>query len=170
MITQTELKERLEYNPDTGVFTRLVLTGRFSKGTFAGTKSHGYIDIGFLGKRYGAHRLAWLYVHGHFPEQIDHINGIRDDNRLSNLREVNNYINSRNIGMRKNNKSGFMGVSWANRDSKWVSQIMINYKTIILGTFDDKEDAIEARKAANIKYGFHVNHGERVGFPKSQKR
>ena len=90
MITQEELKELLDYNPETGLFTWNVYNNIKNK-TTAGTFNDGYIQIKIKQKIYQAHRLAWLYVYGEWPKgQIDHINGIRDDNRIENLRDVTN--------------------------------------------------------------------------------
>jgi len=172
MITQTELKERLEYNPDTGLFTRLTDSGGGQyKGSIAGHinngKGKGYVAMSVYGRNYAAHRLVWLYVHGYFPEFMDHINGCRHDNRLENLREVTRKTNAKNLGIRKSNTSGFTGVNWQKLDNKWQARITIGGETIQLGYFINIEDAIEARKAANIKYNFHPNHGMRDGFRNS---
>jgi len=162
MITQSELKEILDYNPNSGRFTwKETINNRSIKGSVAGyEKCASYMAIGFHGKSYLAHRLAWLYVNGKMPkEQIDHINHDRTDNRICNLRCVDRSTNQKNKSIGKNNKSGFMGVSWDLYMKKWKVGIKVNKKSIHLGYFEDKQLAIEKRKAANIKYGFHVNHG-----------
>ena len=157
-ITQTQLKEVLKYNEKTGVFNWKKRSGKK-----AGNKSDtGYIRIRINNVSYKAHRLAWLYKYGEFPkEQIDHINHIGIDNRIVNLRVVNNRINSLNHSMNKNNTSGFCGVHWCKTYKRWVAGITINYKRLALGTFINVEEAIIARKKAEKYYGFHKNHGKK---------
>lgn len=121
----------------------------------------GYIKIGVNGRHYKAHRIAWLLIHGYWPEEIDHINGDGYDNRLSNLREVTHKENQRNQKLLSNNKSGTCGVFWKKQDSVWGAQIKINGRQKHLGYFKDKSDAILARKAADREHGFHENHGRR---------
>ena len=125
MITQSQLKELLHYDPETGVFTRLKSTTSNARiCDIAGYKKQdGYLLIGINIKQYFAHRLAFLYMTGKFPQkQIDHINTIRDDNRWSNLREANNQQNSYNQTKYKNNKSGFKGVCWHKNKKKWQAR------------------------------------------------
>jgi len=155
MITQEKLKEILSYDPASGNFVRLVAPHNSVKvGDVAGTlHPEGYILIKVDGKRYRAHRLAWLYVHGVFPpDQIDHINGVRADNRLSNLRPATNAENQRNRGATANNKSGHKGVRWHPRDRKWLAQIALHGVQTHLGLFDDINDAIAAYAAGVAKY------------------
>jgi hypothetical protein len=165
-ISQKELKEVLNYNPDTGIFTWLVDRGaNRTSGKIAGhIDCHGYRSIGIDGKYYKAHRLAWLYVHGEFPpNEIDHINGNGIDNRLDNLRPVTSSENSQNQKMRDNNKSGVMGVYWYNKSKKWLARIRVNTKEIHLGVYKDLELAALVRAEAEVKYGFHPNHGRSIG-------
>jgi len=155
MITQKQVKEYLDYNPDTGIFKWKVDRGNTVKhNDIAGTlKDTNYICISINNKKYFAHRLAWLYTYGEFPkEQIDHINRIRNDNRICNLRDVNQQINCRNISMQINNTSGHKGVSWYKRVDKWVSYIVIDRKYLSLGYFDSIDDAILSRENAEEKY------------------
>ena len=161
MITQARLKELFHYDPETGVFVRLVTRGGQSKGAVAGGPgSQGYFRIKVDGEFYQAHRLAWLYMHGKFPsEQIDHKNHNRRDNRQANLREASRQENCRNQTLYANNKSGVTGVAWYPAINKWRAQIKINGTKIHLGYFTKKSDAIKARKAANINHNFHPNHG-----------
>ena len=161
-LTQKELKKVLHYEPTTGLFTWVKKRQGVSLGGVAGCLQHnGYRHIGVLGKVYSAHRLAFLYMTGKFPlDEVDHKNHERSDNRWSNLREVTRLENSRNRSMHLNNKSGFSGVCWKKRVSKWLASISINGKRKHLGYFKDIDDAIEARKNANIEYGYHANHGE----------
>ncbi|MCK5236051.1 MAG: HNH endonuclease [Deltaproteobacteria bacterium] len=164
MLTQERLKEILDYNSETGIFVWIKLSGRrASIGDIAGSfhDGTGYIRIGIDGKNNQAHRLAWLYVYGDLPlGQIDHINHIRTDNRIENLRAVSSQENSRNCVMRSANTSGFTGVYWSRQRNKWKAQIMIDGKCIYLGSFTTISEAITARSSANHKYGFHRNHGQ----------
>lgn len=157
MITQSELKELLHYDPDTGLFLRCgKKVGRVLN---CGSKKR-YIGISLKSKTYRAHRLAWLYVYGKFPSgDIDHINGNGFDNRIKNLRDVDRQTNMRNSRRKSTNKSGVTGVTWDSKRLKWYASIMVGYKTISLGRHDDIKDAIAARKNAELKYGFHPNHG-----------
>lgn len=162
IVTQKRLKELFNYDPITGDFTRLVRTARRVQiGDIAGhRRSDGYLIIIIDYRYYLAHRLAFLYMAGKFPtDQADHINHIRHDNRWVNLREATNTTNRRNQSMPCDNTSGVMGVSWYKRDRKWHARIQIKGKTKHLGYFTDIEGAVAARKEAEIKYGFHKNHG-----------
>lgn len=143
MITQAILKSKLSYIPEAGIFTKVLkVSGRVK---IAGTKNNGYIAIAINKKVYSAHRLAWLYMTGEWPKyMIDHINGIRDDNRFCNLREATNSENQMNRGIPKNNTSGFKGVCWHKQNCKWVAQIKINGKLTHLGCFEKVEDAHQA--------------------------
>lgn len=111
-------------------------------------KSNGYRYVRIDGKDYTAHRLVWLLVHGRWPEQVDHINRIRSDNRLLNLREVSNLENHQNMSEYANNSSGVPGVHWCSTHKKWVAKITIFKKVRRLGYFTNKSDAIAARKSA----------------------
>jgi hypothetical protein len=162
MITQSELKELLHYDPDTGFFTWIVLkSGTKISKIAGGIRPDGYRQICINGKTYLAHRLVWLYVHGEFPKnQIDHINHVKSDNRLVNLRDATSHENCRNQTLHKRNKSGVCGVYIYKPTGKWLASIRVNNKTINLGYFNNKRDAVATRKEAEIKYGFHENHGK----------
>jgi len=159
--TQLEVKEMLNYNPETGIFIWLTAKANcVSAGVIAGYKTHGYIKIGINNKKYPAHRLAWFYTYGVWPkDQLDHINHVRDDNRIVNLREATSQENSKNTLIRKDNTSGFIGVYWNEINKNWRVRISINGNPNNLGSFADKTEAINVRKAANTKYGYHKNHG-----------
>lgn len=163
MITQDELKLLFLYNSFTGVFTWLVNKGKRGKADhIAGhIESIGYVQVGINGKKYRMHRLAWLYVYGEMPIEIDHINGNRSDNRISNLRSVERQENMMNKKIRSNNSSGFNGVSFCKKQKQWKARIKFKGENIHLGFYDDKNNAVDARKEANIKYGFHENHGRK---------
>lgn len=132
------------------------------KEAFTHTSKLGYKSGGLLGKLWGAHRVIYKMITGHEPEQIDHINGDRTDNRFENLRSVSAAVNMKNQKQRSNNTSGTIGVHWHSVANKWCAAITVNLERIALGRFCVLEDAIEARKAAEIKYGFHENHGIEV--------
>ena len=162
-LTQERLKEVLAYDVDSGKFTWKIAISRSIKvGSTAGARGNGgYTQIKIDGIMYKAHRLAWLYKLGKFPEYtIDHVNGISDDNRLCNLRDVIHQENQKNRSLQSNNKSGTPGVRWYKRLNKWEANITIDSKFKYLGCFIDREEAIKARKEAEINHGFHSNHGK----------
>lgn len=108
-------------------------------------ESRGYRQIYVKGKRYMAHRLAWMIINGAFPEnQIDHINRVRDDNRISNLREATPTQNSYNTKIRKDNTSGIRGVGWYPKYNKWRAYINDKGKNVTIGYFSDKTSAERA--------------------------
>ncbi|WP_043062335.1 HNH endonuclease signature motif containing protein [Brucella anthropi] len=121
--------------------------------------SHGYLRARFLGHEYRLHRVIWLYMTGLWPEQVDHINGVPDDNRWVNLRNVDQCDNMLNRQIGRHNTSGKMGVSWHKKSKRWVAKITIRGKVIHLGSYRSKDDAIASRDQAEIKYGIHPNHG-----------
>ncbi|QIN99207.1 homing endonuclease [Salmonella phage smaug] len=148
MITQERLKELLEYNPETGQFTNKILRGRLKVGAFAGTlRSDGYIQIRLDKKAYYAQQLAFLFMTGIIPEEVDHINRIRSDNRWVNLRESNRQENSRN--RKSTSNSGYLGVSWNTKAQKW--QVMVRNSTgnNIFGGYFNYEDLDYAVAKAN---------------------
>lgn len=176
-INQEYLNSCLNYDAETGVLTWLkdrpeshfdytcgyAMWVKDHAGKRAGCiNGHGYLHIGIKGKRYKAHRLIWMMVHNEWPDQIDHINGNKLDNRLCNLRNVDAANNLRNTAIRKDNKSGVVGVNFHKTSGKWVSYIRVNGKHKHLGTFEDKSQAIEERKKAEKLYGFHENHGRKA--------
>lgn len=154
MVTQERLRELLFYDPVTGLFVRNVAVGGQLVDAVAGHRDNGYIKIRVDGRTYKAHRLAWFYVHGEWPEVIDHINRIRSDNRLVNLRNVTKGENNKNHEMFKNNTSGVTGVCWRGRDSSWCAFINVEGKKIHLGQRKDKFEAICLRKSAELNYGY----------------
>ena len=162
MITQKELKQLLHYNPETGVFMWLKKpNGRANTLEEAGTNVNGYIQIRIHRVHYYAHRLAWFYMHGVWPkEYIDHINHIRSDNRIINLRDVSKSENERNKSLFSKNTSGVHGVIWYKKINRWQAQMRILGENIYLGVFRDRFEAICARKSAENKYIFHKNHGK----------
>lgn len=157
-----ELKDVFKYDPQTGDLTRLFSAGGSYAGDVVGCKRpDGYLLASINGKQRRAHRVAWELYYGEPPSgDIDHINHVKDDNRICNLRVVSKAENNKNIRKSKRNTAGLTGVSWEKDRNKWVSFIGVNKKrSIKLGRFDSFFDACCSRKSAEIYYGYHENHG-----------
>lgn len=145
----------LEYNEFTGNFYWKKDVGPINKkGKKAGFINNRYCHIELKGKRYLAHRLAWLFKFGKQPEfNIDHIDGIRDNNRIKNLRDIKHQSNLENLIIpHKDNKSNFLGVYFRNDTKKYTSQICIKSKKITLGSFLTAEEASNAYILAKRQY------------------
>ena len=153
-LTIERLREVLDYCPGTGLFTWKVNRGPVKAGDLAGSAdTHGYRHITVNGKIFLAHRLSFFYVYERWPDgDIDHKNGIKTDNRILNLREATVSKNMQNRKINKNASSPCKGVCWLNRSRRWVAQIQISSVKIHLGQFIRLEDAIAARKAAEITH------------------
>lgn len=122
--------------------------------------TEGYKHGTIFGVKYRAHHVIWAMVHGAWPkDDIDHINGDRSDNRIENLRDVCRQENSRNASRSRNNKSGVTGVFWYKNYGMWKVEIGINYKNKCVGYFRSFDEAVAARRNAEMKHGFHENHG-----------
>ena len=152
------LHEVLHYEPATGCWWWLVATGSRAKVNGVAGCLHaatGYRMICVCGHRYKEHRLAWLYMTGAWPEHdIDHINGVRSDNRWANLREATRSQNKANQGPQRNNTSGFKGVCWDKQAQQWKVRITKDGRHIFLGLFDAPEAAHAAyAEAAQNMYG-----------------
>jgi len=162
MITQSKLKKILHYNEITGVFTRrFTIRKGINKGDVVGCLNKGYLTVYVDNRAYRLHRLAWLYVYGEHPlNQIDHINGVRDDNSIANLRDVTNKENHKNKTLLKNNKSGVAGVSWCKRRNRFRVNITVDLRHIHIGCYKSFLDAVCARKSKELSLGFHENHGK----------
>lgn len=143
-LTAERLRELLDYDAATGAFVWKVHLGRrYVKGmTAGGLNGHGYWLIRVDGRRYGAHRLAWLYVHGEWPSSfIDHRNCVRSDNRIENLRLADRVQNNANRGQSRS-KSGLKGVWFVpNRARQWRAGIGLGDRTIHLGSFHTAKEA-----------------------------
>lgn len=127
---------------------------------FQNTDSNGYLRSSIYGRNYRAAHVIWAVYYGSWPEnQIDHIDGDRTHNAISNLREVSNQENCRNVKRRVDNSSGVTGVRFHTQNKNWRATIWHDGREVSLGSFSDKQSAIDARKAAEIKYGYHKNHG-----------
>ena len=140
-------REWLRYDPLTGVFVWKKSVGSVKAGRIAGyIEPNGYRVIGFSGGSEKAHIIAWLLMYGTIPAglEIDHKNGQRHDNRISNLRLATHRQNMANSRSRQNNTSGFKGVSLFKPTGRWMAYIVVNYKRIYLGYFSHAEDAARA--------------------------
>jgi hypothetical protein len=173
-ISPETLRSLLHYDPGTGVLTWkrrprelfptekawAIWNGRYAgKRAFTSQNHNGYFRGAVFNNTSLAHRVAWALVHGVWPDRLDHVNGDPSDNRLANLRVVSHRENLKNTARRADNTSGTTGVSWFRATQKWSSCVHLSGKKIHLGYFDNKEDAIAARMAANERFGFHPNHG-----------
>ena len=147
-LTAARLRELLRYDPETGDFFRLVALRGGKLGVVPRTTSgNGYIYISVDGGKYLAHRLAWFWAHGEWPaEDIDHINCVRSDNRLANLRSVPRFVNNQNrSSVRSDNKySGIAGVSWHKHCAKWRARITLHGVETQIGVYPTKEEASAA--------------------------
>lgn len=153
-LTAEQLREVLNYDPETGVFTRKVPARGVKAGEIAGCDNgRGYIRIRVCGSYVLAHRLAWLYVHGEWPAgEIDHVNRNSMDNRVSNLRVVDRTANLINRRDDRRNKSGIRNVLWDAKRQKWVAQLRRRGSQLNLGRFDSITDAAAAVEAARCKH------------------
>lgn len=174
--SQDVLNQFLRYDPDSGkLFWRARTDDMFTGGDdrtnaawnsrYAGKEA--FITANVKGYLYGsihkqkmkAHRVIWKMVTGQEPDQIDHINGDAADNRWVNLRDVAGWENQRNMKRPKNNTSGHIGVSWDSNRNLWSAEIWNRGKKHALGRFENIDDAVAARRAAQEQFGFHPNHG-----------
>jgi len=163
ILTQKKLKELLTYNPDTGIFTRKIILKKGCVGEVAGyLHKTGYIRICVDGVHYKAHRIAWFYMYGVWPRNLDHEDQNKSNNRINNLLEKTHKENAKNAKLSTANKSGVTGVRWHKRDKLWAAEIRVNGVSIYLGGYKEKERAIKRRQFANVLYGFHENHGRKA--------
>ena len=162
MLTQDELKNKFHYDPDTGIFTYKKSYFKSKIGKVAGEKcGNGYILLRINNKIYPAHRLAWLYMYGSEPlELIDHVNRIRNDNRIVNLREASKAENGYNRKIGNNSTSGIKGISWCRIHNRWVARVSANGIRKCIGyfkTINDAENAIiDARKKYHGEFEYHA--------------
>lgn len=152
-------KGRLSYCPDTGIFRWLENSKKVKAGDVAGgLDADGYVVISVNGQPIKAHRLAWFWVKGFIPkETIDHINRIRSDNRIANLREATRLEQRHNVGLTTRNTSGHAGVFWSKNNKKWQAQICIKGKRFHVGLFESLSDAVEKR--SQMKNELMKKHG-----------
>lgn len=164
-ISKKTIRKNLYYDPKTGIFTRRLANCNSVKvGEVAGgVDAEGYLVIRINKTKYMAHRLALIYTHGKKAIKnkfADHINHNRMDNRLENLRIVTKQENSQNRLRSKNNTSSVSGVHFAKHCNKWQSRISIQGERINLGLFTCFTEAVKVRREAEVRYGFHKNHGK----------
>lgn len=178
--TPEVLRQLVDYDPETGVLTWRPRTAkqvaashvdrwnrRWAGRQITTKDRHGYVYLRLKRRRVAAHRAAWAIAKGHWPAaDIDHINGVRDDNRLANLRAVTRSGNNKNSTLRSDNKSGVVGVSWDSARNVWAVRIKVGDYYKFLGYFQSKAAAVRARQEASMLHGYHTNHGKRKGRPK----
>lgn len=172
MINRDTLTELLSYDPETGILIwkfrerkwfnsdrvwKLWNTKFAGKEAFTSVGSHGYNCGMIFNVKYNKHVIIWIICFDETPEIIDHEDGDKQNCRLTNLRSTDNSGNSKNKAFSKNS-SGFMGVYWDKKRKKWRATIKVD-KSKHLGYFENFEDACRVRKDAELKYGFHPNHG-----------
>ena len=165
------LRKRLHYEPETGKLFWLDYAEmpshwrtRFAgKEAFITVNGHGYRTGSVNNVQLQAHRVIWALFHGEQPsDQIDHLNGIRTDNRIENLRVVTPQENSRNSKMRRDNTSGVSGVSWVKSRGKWEVRITVDNRIIHLGRFQSIDEAKAVRAEGLTLYGFTKRHGTAI--------
>ena len=159
------IRETVDYDPATGLFfwrkigVKQLDSRRAGKRAFV-TYFNGYLKGTVRGVQLMAHRVAWKHYYEQDPQgEVDHINGNRLDNRIANLRVVTSLENKRNARRPNHNTSGCVGVSFRADKSRWRAFITLDNRSVHLGYFNDKDAAIDARKAAEARFGFHPNHG-----------
>ncbi len=169
--TQDVLNSLLRYEPESGklywkerphsMFPN-VRASKVWNSRYAGTEAftsydaYGYRQGNIYNRRNKAHRVIMKMVHGEFEGDVDHINGVRDDNRLENLRIVSRMDNLRNSTIRADNTSGCVGIDFRNATGKWRARIGSDH----VGVFPSYEEAVAARKLAERSLGYHINHGK----------
>ena len=165
MLEYREALELFRYDYETGVlYWRWRVSNRIHKTLEAGTqdKSNGYLYVKVHGRRYLVHRVVMLMCYGFCGEglDVDHINHVRNDNRLANLRFVTHGENMRNKSVSSKSTTGVTGVDFSKAHKKYRARIRVNREFIHLGYFDTLEEATAARAEANLKFNFHNNHGK----------
>jgi hypothetical protein len=162
MLSHERLKSLVEYDPQTGIFTRKAASQKGLIGATAGWIYNGYLYLRVDKTIYKGHRLAWFYVYGEWPPgDIDHINGNRADNRVDNLRVVDDAINSKNQRLYKNNKSGVPGVKLKKATGVWEVYLGSSPR-IYAGGSRDWFEAVCIRKSAELRHNYHPNHGRQA--------
>lgn len=151
-----QMLEAISYDPETGLFTKP--GWRPLKGN---ADARGYMCVSVRNQNYRAHRLAWYCMTGSWPRgELDHINGVKDDNRWANLRMCTHQQNNHNQGIRRNNSSGIKGVYWSKRQRKWRGQVCLNYQIHHTKGFEDIGDAAAAVRALREElHGEFANQG-----------
>ena len=160
-----EVARLFTYDRETGVlYWRRRVNSRVPKTLEAGAqnKSSGYLYVKVHGRRYLVHRVVMLMCYGFYGEglEVDHINHVRNDNRLVNLRFVTHGENMRNKSVSSKSTTGVTGVDFSKAHKKYRARIRVNREFIHLGYFYTLEEAAAARAEANLKFNFHNNHGK----------
>ncbi|HFM1463367.1 TPA: HNH endonuclease signature motif containing protein [Escherichia coli] len=143
------------------LFWKIPTSGRITNGKEAGSLHNGYIVICVQNKKYKAHNIIWEMHNGPIPEGyvIDHINHIRSDNRIENLRMITKQENMKNMPLSRRNKSGCIGVWWNEANKKWIVRVMISGVYRHIGCFNSYLDACNASKEAHEIGGYYKEHG-----------
>lgn len=172
-ITPDYLRLRLRYEPATGKLfwlpagrehfklhrTFLAWNTRFAGEEAGSVLPNGYLYINIKKRVMLVHRVIWAMLYDYWPMNVDHIDHVRINNKLDNLREVSTMVNGQNITIPSDNTSGRIGVYWNRQRNTWVAKIKAGGKKMHLGSFKNKDAAIASRAAAEIRFGFHPNHG-----------
>lgn len=132
------------------------------KPALTGIDGEGYRAGAIFHRKHRAHRIIWKMMTGETPRKVDHINGIRSDNRFSNLRAVDDVLNARNSAAPSTNTSGRVGVRFNPGMGRWVAYITSERRMMHLGSFLSMQEAVAAREAAERRLGYHPNHGRRA--------
>ncbi len=162
MLTQERVKELFDYK-DGRLYWR-VCVGRSVVAALVGQKQNrGYLAVNIGYKKYLVHRIIFLWHHGYFPKELDHIDGNRSNHNIENLRPSTSSENNYNMGMRSDNTSGVKGVSWNKARRKWHAYVAINRRRVFSVYYDTLTQAEQAVKVARIKHhGAFANHGEQI--------
>jgi hypothetical protein len=173
-LTQEIVRELLDYDPETGELRWKERDAKWFKSqgsfrawnskhagrrAFTSIQKDGYRSGRVFSQSYLAHRLIWFWMVGRWPEAVDHIDGDAANNRWSNLRDVPQSTNAKNMKRSAKNKSGVTGVCWHKASNRWIAKITKGYRIHHLGIFKDFDEAVKVRKEAEREYGFHPNHG-----------
>lgn len=154
-LTQERVLELFDYRENGTLVRRIRTKSRHNAGEVVGTSENGYLCVKVDGKTYKVHRIVWLYLYGYLPEHgVDHIDRVKTNNRIENLREVGQVCNQRNRGNSSNNTSGVKGVAWAQKERKWLVQICVSRENIRLGYHDCFIEAVCHRLAAEQAIGW----------------
>lgn len=175
LLTPAQLRNVVSYDADMGLFLwrdydcaaadeigankrqRSSWTKRAGTPALRAPRGGGYVGGHIFERGYLAHRAAWAYVHGEWPDQCDHINHNRSDNRIQNLRDVSRSENARNL--RYKNIGCVLGVWMIKRTGMWTAQIGVSGRQVHLGNYTTHAEAVAARRAAEKICGYHANHG-----------
>ena len=156
MLTQQRCHELFRYDPETGnLVWRTTKSAKAIAGSVAGSiNAKGHVNLQVDRKMYAAHQVVYLMHHGYIPDEIDHCNRDKTDNRIENLRPATSSQNKGNIGLLRNNQSGYRGVSQNSRSGKWHAQIKICGRQTYLGRYATPEQAaLRYNEAARQYFG-----------------